>query len=148
MAASELPENPPAPVPAAETPVPVSGAVLAHSALAACLAWLVPGLGHVYLKRFARGLIFFLLVSTAVVVGTSLSGELHRPQRGKPLSTLATLGSMGMGVPYFVLRFGIKYTGDLVGRGFEYGSAFLLTAGLMNWLLVLDAWDIGRGKKE
>lgn len=156
MAASELPENP-APVPAVEAPVPVvpvvpavpvSGAVLAHSALAASLAWLVPGLGHIYLKRFGRGLVFFLLVATAVVVGYSLQGELHRPQQGKPLSTLATLGSMGMGIPYFVLRFGLKYSGDLMGRGYEYGSAFLLTAGLMNWLLVLDAWDIGRGKKE
>ncbi len=52
-----------------------------------------------------------------------------------------------MGVPYFVLRYPMRYEGDVMGAGYEYGTAFLLTAGLMNWLLVLDALDISRGKK-
>ena len=55
---------------------------------------------------------------------------------------------MGMGTPYFVLRYGLHYQGNVMGAGYEYGTAFLLTAGLMNLLLVLDAWDIVRGKKE
>jgi len=67
---------------------------------------------------------------------------------GQPLSVLGTIGAMGMGIPYFVLRYGFGYEGDVVGAGFEYGTAFLLTAGLMNLLLVLDVWDISRGKKE
>jgi hypothetical protein len=136
----------PAAVPA-DSP-PLAPGVLAHAGLAAGLAWLVPGLGHLYLRRFARGLVFFLVVMTALVVGYLLQGELYRPQHGKPLSTLATMGAMGVGVPYFILRFGLQYSGDLMGRGYEYGSAFLLTAGLMNWLLAFDAWDIGCGKKE
>ena len=40
------------------------------------------------------------------------------------------------------------YDGDPIGAGYEYGTVFLLTAGLMNLLLVLDAWDIATGKKE
>jgi hypothetical protein len=55
---------------------------------------------------------------------------------------------MGMGFPYFLLRYGLHYQGNMVGPGYEYGTAFLLTAGLMNLLLVLDCWDIVRGKKE
>lgn len=138
----------PSPAPPPATDTPLAPGVLAHAGLAAGLAWLVPGLGHVYLRRFGRGILFFLLVMTALVVGYLLQGELYRPQQGKPLSTLATLGAMGVGVPYFLLRFGLQYSGDLMGRGYEYGSAFLLTAGLMNWLLAFDAWDIGCGKKE
>ena len=134
--------------PPASADAPLAAGVLAHAGLAAGLAWLVPGLGHIYLRRFARGLVFFLLVMTALAVGYLLQGELYRRQPGKPLSTLATLGAMGVGVPYFLLRFGLQYSGDLTGRGYEYGSAFLLTAGLMNWLLAFDAWDIGCGKKE
>ena len=55
---------------------------------------------------------------------------------------------MGMGFLYFLLRFGLHYQGNIMAAGYEYGTAFLLTAGLMNLLLVLDAWDIVRGKKE
>jgi uncharacterized protein DUF6677 len=116
--------------------------------LAVALAWLVPGLGHVYLKRLARGLTFFVLVVIAVVIGCVLQGNLYRPTSGQPLTFLATLGSMGMGTPYFVLRYGMHYDGVQEAVGFEYGTAFLLTAGLMNLLLVLDAWDIASGKKE
>jgi hypothetical protein len=118
-------------------------------ALTACVAaWLVPGLGHLILKRWQRGLLFFVLVMVSILVGCNLEGNLYRVMPNQPLSLLATLGSMGMGIPYFVLRYGLDYAGNIVGAGYEYGTAFLLTAGLMNWLLVLDAWDIARGKKE
>jgi len=111
-------------------------------------AWLVPGLGHVYLKRRLRGLAFAGLIVVAIMVGCKLEGNLYTPIPGQPLTYLATLGSMGMGFPYFLLRYWLHYQGNIRGAGFEYGTAFLLTAGLMNWLLVLDAWDIVRGKKE
>lgn len=111
-------------------------------------AWLVPGLGHVYLKRRLRGLAFFVLVMVSLLVGCSLEGKLYQVDRKQPLSYLATAGSMGMGFPYFLLRYGAGYQGNVMGAGYEYGTAFLLTAGLMNLLLVLDAWDIVRGKKE
>ncbi len=55
---------------------------------------------------------------------------------------------MGMGVPYFLLRLVFGYHGDLLSATYEYGSAFLLTAGLMNLLVVLDAWDIAHGRKS
>ncbi|HEV7508812.1 MAG TPA: DUF6677 family protein [Thermoanaerobaculia bacterium] len=111
-------------------------------------AWLVPGLGHIYLKRYARGLAFFVLVIASLIIGCKLEGNLYTVVAGQPLTILATLGSMGMGFPYFLLRFGLHYGGNVMGAGYEYGTAFLLTAGLMNLLLVLDAWDIVRGKKE
>ena len=111
-------------------------------------AWLVPGLGHVYLKRRLRGLAFFALVIASVLIGCQLEGNLYQPVPKQPLTILATLGSMGMGFPYFLLRYGLHYQGVEQGAGYEYGTAFLLTAGLMNLLLVLDVWDIVRGKKE
>ncbi len=133
----------PAPAPVTAEPLPKSQIV---SAVA--LAWLVPGLGHVYLKRARRGLVFFVLVIAMFAIGCSLQGNLYRPIKGQPLTYLATLASMGVGNPYFVLRYGLHYEGEQVAPGFEYGTAFLLTAGLMNLLLVLDAWDIGSGRKE
>lgn len=111
-------------------------------------AWLVPGLGHIYLKRRLRGLAFFVLVIASAFIGVQLEGNLYQVVPGQPLTILATLGAMGMGLPYFLLRYGLHYQGNIMGPAYEYGTAFLLTAGLMNLLLVLDAWDIVRGKKE
>ena len=138
--------------PAAQAPQqavrPQGNPVQGNPIVAVLSAWLVPGLGHFYLKRRLRGLAFFVLVMTSMLIGCKLEGNLYQPVPGQPLSYLATLGSMGMGFPYFLLRYALHYQGDIRGAGYEYGTAFLLTAGLMNLLLVLDAWDIVRGKKE
>lgn len=111
-------------------------------------AWLVPGAGHFLLGRRSRGAAFFALVLLAVTVGCALEGNLYRMLPNQPLTILATLGSIGVGAPYFILRYLLTYQGNVVSAGYEYGTAFLLTAGLMNLLLVLDVWDIARGRKE
>jgi hypothetical protein len=92
--------------------------------------------------------VFGAVILTAIVCGALLDGNLWTPVEGRPLTWLATLGTMGMGLPYFVLLRALGYSGDITSAGYEYGTAFLLGAGLMNLLLVLDAWDIGTGRKE
>jgi hypothetical protein len=119
-----------------------------NAVVAVLSAWLVPGLGHFYLKRPLRGLAFFALVIASVLIGCRLEGRLDQVMPGQPLSILATVASMGMGFPYFLLRYALHYQENIMGAGYEYGTAFLRTAGLMNLLLVLDVWDIVRGKKE
>lgn len=133
--------TPSAPQPA---PLPVQG----NAAVAVLSAWLIPGLGHFYLRRRLRGIAFLVLVLVSILVGCWLEGNLYQVVPGQPLTILATLASMGMGFPYFLLRYALHYQGNIMGPGYEYGTAFLLTGGLMNLLLVLDAWDIVRGKKE
>jgi hypothetical protein len=144
LADSGIPSAPQPPAPTVR-PVPVR---LGSPAVAVFSAWLVPGLGHVYLKRPLRGLVFFVLVVVSILVGCHLEGNLYTVVPSQPLTLLATFASMGMGFIYFLLRYGFHYQGNIMGAGYEYGTAFLLTAGLMNLLLVLDAWDIVRGKKE
>ena len=112
------------------------------------LAWLVPGAGHLVLGRWQRALGFAALVLLSLTIGCQLDGNLPWQWGGSPLRTLATTGAMGSGLPYFVLRFGMGYEGSPGAPGFEYGSAFLITAGLMNLLLILDVWDISQGHKE
>jgi hypothetical protein len=116
--------------------------------VAMILAWLVPGAGHLYLGRRSRAVVFLLLVAFSICLGVLLRGKLFVVLPEQPLSRLGTLASMGMGIPYFVLQFVLGYRGDIQGSSYEYGSAFLLTAGLMNLLLVLDAWDIAGGHKD
>ncbi len=151
IASPPAPSAPPTPsgtLPPSRT-VPVAPRLpAAQLVMAVALAWLVPGLGHVYLKRAVRGLIFFALVIIVFAIGCSLQGNLNPRVPGQWLTYLATFAEMGIGVPYFVLRYGMHYEGQQEAPGFEYGTAFLLTAGLMNLLLVLDVWDIGSGQKE
>jgi hypothetical protein len=112
------------------------------------LAWLVPGGGHFLLQRRRRALAFFVIVLLSFLIGISLDGNLYRIMPDRPLSILATLACVGVGTPYLGMRFIAGYSGDPLAPGFEYGSAFILTAGLMNILLILDVWDIARGQKE
>lgn len=116
--------------------------------LAAVAAWALPGAGHFYLGKRGRAVTFLVLVFTTLAVGWSLEGKLYQLSGGGVLSLLGTLGQAGLGAAYFILRFVLGYQGVVTAPGFEYGTAFLLTAGLMNILLVLDAWDIARGQKE
>jgi len=116
--------------------------------LAALLAWLVPGAGHAFVGRRSLGAAFFALVIFSLTLGIYLDGLLSATFSGHPLEILRTLGCLGLGLPYFVARFGLEYAGTPQAVGFEYGGAFILTAGIMNLLLVLDAWDIARGQKE
>lgn len=113
----------------------------------ALLAWALPGAGHLALRRGGRAAIFAAVIATALAVGVGLDGNLYRPVERQPLTRLATLGAMGAGAPYFALRYGLSYQGDPTAAGYEYGTAFLLSAGLMNLLLVLDVWDIARNRK-
>ena len=112
------------------------------------LAWLVPGAGHFVLGKRGRAVVFLLIVATALVAGLMLDGNLYRIVPNRPLTVLATLACMGLGIPYFALRFGMGYEGDIVAVGYEYGTAFILTAGLMNLLLILDTLDIASGRKS
>jgi hypothetical protein len=118
-----------------------------RSIIAMLLAYVIPGGGHFYLGRRARAAGFFAIIVFLFCVGLLVDGRLATIERGNLLSLLATLGSMGAGPLYFVGRaFGGH--GDITSITFEYGTAFTLTAGLMNLLLVLDAYDIAEGRKE
>jgi TM2 domain-containing membrane protein YozV len=112
------------------------------------LAWAIPGSGHLYLGRRGRAIVFFVIVVTLFVVGLSIEGSLYTlsSSRGSWLRAMASYASMGSGFLYFLAsRKGAA--GNIVSDTFEYGSTFMLTAGLMNLLLVLDCYDIANGRK-
>lgn len=114
--------------------------------LTASLALLVPGAGHFYLGDRQRALLLGAIVLLCLILGCSLDGLLMWQTSGSPLLILGTIGSAGAGLPFFFLHFGLGYAGDPTAAGYEYGASFLLTAGLLNWLLALDAWDRAWGR--
>jgi hypothetical protein len=117
--------------------------------LAAGLAWLVPGLGHFWLGRRRTAVAFAALVAATFLAGLSFQGRLYSLESGQPLTILATFAVYGSGVLNLVARaLSENPGGAILATTYEYGCAYLLTAGLMNLLLVLDAWDIATGRKK
>jgi hypothetical protein len=117
--------------------------------LAILLAYLVPGAGHLYLGKRARAATFFAIVALMFVIGIAIDGDLYMlgHTSGSLLKLLAALGSLGAGLIYWI-AVGMGVHGDVTSITFEHGTAFTITAGLMNLLLVLDAFDIAQGRKE
>jgi hypothetical protein len=116
---------------------------------AAALAWVFPGLGHFYLGRRRTAALFALIVSLCFVLGLSFEGRLYTIESGQPLTILATFAVSGAGLWNVAARlFSNNPGGTVLAPTYEYGCAFLLTAGLMNLLLMLDAWDIATGRKK
>ena len=132
--------------PPAGPPAAPSGVL--RPVLVAVAAWAVPGSGHLILRKPRRAAVVFGVVLFSFLFGCWLRGHLYVVVPEQPLSRLATLSSMGAGAPYFVARYLVEYSGDVLSSTFEYGKAFLLTAGLLNLLAVFDAWDIASGSKE
>ena len=111
------------------------------------LGWLLPGLGHVVLKKYWRGLIFFAFVTAMFSLGLILEGRIYSFQTENPLTILGFFSDLGIGFYYFlskILAFGV---GSLKSTTFEFGTAYIAGAGLLNYLVALDAYDIASGKK-
>ena len=119
------------------------------TAAAMVLAWLVPGLGHYYLGRRKTAIAFALIVAVTFLLGLSFQGRLYTVEEGQPLTILATFAVYGAGLLNVVARaVSDNPGGTILSPTYEYGCAYLLTAGLMNLLLVLDAHDLATGKKR
>ena len=117
--------------------------------VAMILAWLVPGLGHFYLGRRRTAIAFAVIIALTFLSGLSFQGRLYTIEDGQPLTILATFAVYGAGLLNLAARALLENPGGtILAPTFEYGCAYLLTAGLMNLLLVLDAHDIAAGKKR
>ena len=121
----------------------------ARSITAMLLAYVVPGAGHFYLGYRVRAAVFFVIVCLLFVLGLSIDGSLYTIQQsgGALLKILASFGSLGAGALYFIAAATGPH-GDVTSITYEYGTTFMLTAGLMNLLLVLDCFDIASGRKQ
>jgi len=81
------------------------------------------------------------------VFGLWIEGRLFPFDLSQPLVALSAFGDIGIGLPYFIAKALSFGAGRVVAITYEYGNAFIIVAGLLNMLTVLDAFDIAQGRK-
>lgn len=116
-------------------------------ALVCVAAWAVPGAGHLWLGRTQKGLILLVVLPLMFVTGLWLEGRIFPFQPAQPLVALAAVADAGIGVTYFIVRAAGYGAGRVVAATYEYGNSFLIVAGLLNLLVIIDAYDIALGRK-
>jgi hypothetical protein len=113
-----------------------------------CLAaWAVPGLGHLWLGRRSKGLVFLVALPLMFAIGLAFKGRIFPFDFSDPLVGLESFAQFGIGLAFFLaspLGFG---RGDVRAVSYEYGNTFLIVAGLLNLLVVIDAYDVAVGRK-
>jgi hypothetical protein len=110
--------------------------------------WLVPGLGHVLQKKFLRGAIFFVSIAVMTAIGLAMGGKIYSFQTENPLTILAFFADLGSFIVYVLARVLGFGQGALERVTFEFGTAYIAGAGLLNYLIAIDALDIAKGKKK
>lgn len=119
--------------------------------MAGGLGWLIPGAGHLSLGYVVRGLVLGMSVWVMFFIGVASGGHLHGLFEGGAglLSNVFGLFDLGAGLLFWGARAGgLAVTEQASLPTAEYGNIFLMVAGLLNYLLALDAFDIGSGRKS
>jgi hypothetical protein len=119
---------------------------------AVALAWFIPGAGHMLLKRTGRGALLMAAVTLMFVCGLLMRGAMFQPQGGDLLTVLINyggfVGNVASGLLYLLtVWFGYAQP-DVAGHVHDYGTKFLVTAGLLNVLAMVDAFEIATGRKD
>jgi hypothetical protein len=115
-------------------------------------SWLVPGAGHFMLKRSGRGGLLLGSVALMFLFGLLMRGAMFHPQTGDILTTViycgGFLGDLANGLLYLLSTWFGYSQPDMAGHVHDYGTKFLVAAGLLNILAMIDAYEIATGKKE
>ena len=122
---------------------PSSGSLLGLCAA----AWAIPGLGHFMLGRKGRALVLFLAIVGMFAFGLAMQGQFFATGSGSYLHTLGYFAELSVGIPMPAATFFGYGGGNTFFVCSDYGTAFLVSAGMLNVLTILDTYDIAMGRK-
>jgi hypothetical protein len=116
------------------------------------LGWLIPGGGHFLLKRNGRAVLLLVSITLLYLCGLLMRGAMFQPQSGDLLTILINtggfLGDVASGILYLVTVMLGYNQADVPGAVHDYGTKFLVTAGLLNILAMVDAYEIAARRKS
>lgn len=111
------------------------------------VGWLVPGAGHVLTGRWIRGLLLFVSIAAMFWLGIAMQGKLYVPNTGDVLDMLGFAGDFGNGLFYALGRIlDLGHTSVQLATA-DYGTKFIVVAGLLNFISAVDAHNLRIGRK-
>jgi hypothetical protein len=116
--------------------------------LAPAVGWLIPGAGHLIQRRWIRGLLLFGSIATLFVLGLAMQGRIYKANGGDILDILGFIGDVGAGGLYIVTMAMDWGQGAIAFATADYGTKFMIVAGLLNFIAAADAYHIAIGKKR
>ncbi len=117
------------------------------SVIAPAVAWLIPGAGHLIQKRWMRGVLLMASIVSMFVLGLLMQGRVYRLNGGDILDILGFVGDVGAGGLYIVTRAMNWGKGAIAHATADYGTKYIIVAGLLNFISVADAYHLAIGKK-
>ena len=137
----------------AEQQEPPSFLRLQQWAAPVCLAWLVPGGGHFYLKRWNHGALLLFAIAGMFILGLMMRGRMFEPESdGLLFNTVVSyggfIGDIANGALYFLANWLGYQQPQLASAVADYGTKFLVCAGLLNILAIIDVYEIAIGEKS
>ena len=123
------------------------------------ISWLFPGAGHFIQKKYVKAAVFFTGIALLLTLGVLMEGKFYEPftltridngefvKHFHPLLVLGFLGDLGAGIFFFLLKL-VGYSGNIEAVTFHYGTTYIVSAGLINYLIALNAFDIARGRRK
>jgi len=116
--------------------------------VAPLVGWFIPGAGHLIQKKWVRGLLLMLSVSAMFFLGLMMEGHIYTPNTGDVLEMLGFVGDIGSGGLYVLGRAMDWGQGAINIAAADYGTKFIIVAGLLNVISSIDAHHIAIGKKS
>jgi hypothetical protein len=133
---------------ATEKKVAQAESISIMAVLAPAIAWFIPGAGHMIQKRWIRGMLLFLSIVSLFLLGLAMQGRIYKANGGDILDILGFIGDVGAGGLYILTLANDWGQGAIAFATADYGTKFMIVAGLLNFIAVADAYHIAIGKKR
>src|SRR3984893_5064822 len=118
------------------------------SVVAPVVGWLIPGAGHMIQRRWIRGLLLFVSIASLFVLGLAMQGRIYKANGGDILDILGFVGDVGAGGLYIVTLAMDWGQGAIAFATADYGTKFMIVAGLLNFIYLAPCYHIAIGKKQ
>ena len=116
--------------------------------MALIAGWLIPGAGHLLQRKWIRGSLLMVSIVAMFAIGLALKGKIYSPNTGDLLDILGFIGQLGTGILYLVAKLGdLGQTSVTIALG-DYGTKFIVVAGLLNIVSAIDAHSLANGRKD
>ena len=112
------------------------------------VGWLVPGAGHLLLGKWVRASLLALSIICMFAIGIALQGKVYTPNTGDPLDMLGFAGDLGSGLLYVLARLLDWGRTSVQIATADYGTKFIVVAGLLNIVAAVDAHSLATGRKR